>query len=49
LFNLFSFQISIEAVRGKGDTGDIGLDDVQLKPGKCSKFDFVLSTGLYYP
>jgi hypothetical protein len=44
----FSFQISFEAVRGKAHTGDIGIDDVQLKPEKCSKLAFVLSTGLYH-
>lgn len=32
------FQIVFEAERGIGYTGDIALDEIRLKPGKCNQF-----------
>ena len=31
-------QVAIEAIRGNSFRGDIGLDDIRLTEGPCSKF-----------
>lgn len=33
-----AYQIVFEAERGIGYTGDIALDEIRLKPGKCNQF-----------
>ena len=31
-------QLGFEAERGIGNTGDIALDEIRLKPGSCNQF-----------